>query len=137
MSSFQTPHSTCDPWRTGEILLRCSSVYGKGCWNRNGLSALSGGAYCTAMGTERPSSFLKLAQNATLMSVVKSSPETRKTGGASGAEGMGLWAVLLTPCSRSTRCCTNTASRRYGCSYIVIEPPVGLLSQCGATRLHS
>jgi hypothetical protein len=40
------------------------------------------------MGTERPSSFLKLAQNATLMSVVNSSTETRKTGVASGSEGM-------------------------------------------------
>src|SRR6266446_2333030 len=100
-----------------------SSVYGKAFFNRKGRYASSGGTYFTAMVTERPSSFLKLAQKDTFMSVLRWCAVKRGTRIAPFSPLVSQFDALISRFRCAKSASTTAASRWYGCSYLAISCP--------------
>src|SRR6266498_1733944 len=75
------------------------------------------------MVTERPSSFLKLAQKDTFMSVLRWCAVKRGTRLSPCSPRVALFAALISRFRCAKSASTTAASRRYGCSYLAIACP--------------
>src|SRR2546422_6330705 len=73
--------------------------------------------------TERPSSFLKLAQKDTLMSVLRWCAVKRGTRLSPCSHRVAPFAALISRFRCAKSASTTAASRRYGCSYLAISCP--------------